>query len=105
MISSLALTCCCSLFCPPNRSTKFDVYTGGVKKSLPKILCVCKRVCKYKSYHSVTAAARGAPRHDQRSFVLSATCTYLLFMYVGVVELLRNLPLYGGGFVLTANTR
>jgi len=26
-------------------------------------------------------------------------------MYVGVVELLRNLPLYGGGFVLTVNTR
>jgi len=25
-------------------------------------------------------------------------------MYVGVVELLRNLPLYGGGFVLTVNT-
>ena len=28
----------------------------------------------------------------------------LLLMYVGVVELLRNLPLYGGGFVLTVNT-
>ena len=27
-------------------------------------------------------------------------------MYVvGVVELLRNLPLYGGGFVLTVHTR
>jgi len=26
-------------------------------------------------------------------------------MYVGVVELLRNLPLYGGGFVLTVNMR
>ena len=26
-------------------------------------------------------------------------------MYVGVVEFLRNLPLYGGGFVLTVNTR
>jgi len=29
----------------------------------------------------------------------------LMLMYVGVVELLRNLPLYGGGFVLTVNTR
>ena len=27
-----------------------------------------------------------------------------VLMYVGVVELLRNLPLYGGGFVLTVNT-
>ena len=31
--------------------------------------------------------------------------TLFLLMYVGVVELLRNLPLYGGGFVLTVNTR
>ena len=32
-------------------------------------------------------------------------CAGLMLMYVGVVELLRNLPLYGGGFVLTVNTR
>ena len=32
-------------------------------------------------------------------------CAGLMLMYVGVVELLRNLPLYGVGFVLTINTR
>ena len=47
--------------------------------------------------------------HHRRA-ILSAQeilgcCAGLMLMYVGVVELLRNLPLYGGGFVLTVNTR
>ena len=53
-------------------------------------------------YHNMQLADRNWTNQANATSLLQAK---LLLMYVGVVELLRNLPLYGGGFVLTVNTR